>query len=191
MFPSRFHCTDDSTRRAIASSSAALARGSRAFTLVEILVVIIILGIASAVIIPQIGSRDDLKASAAARVVMADLVYAQNRAISQQRPQYVSFSAQQYLLSESTGLAAITHPVTKNPYTITFNADNATVDDASLSSWSIGGANVLGFDELGAPFKFDGVSTTTLGAAAQIVVQAGDKQLTIQVEPFTGETTVN
>ena len=37
------------------------------FTLVEILVVVIILGIASAVIVPQIGNSNDLKAAAAAR----------------------------------------------------------------------------------------------------------------------------
>src|SRR5215475_9916349 len=54
----------------------------RGFTLVEILAVVVILGIASAIIIPQIGSRDDMKAAAAARVLIADLIYAQNLAIS-------------------------------------------------------------------------------------------------------------
>src|SRR3954454_21595277 len=55
------------------------ARQSRtAFTLVEILAVVVILGIASAVIIPQISNRDDLKAAAGTRLVTADLIFAQN-----------------------------------------------------------------------------------------------------------------
>ena len=61
------------------------------FTLIEILVVVIILGIASAVIIPQLGSRDDINAAAAARLVMADIIYAQNSAIVQQKKFYVDF----------------------------------------------------------------------------------------------------
>ena len=55
------------------------------FTLVEILMVVVILGIAAACVVPQLSSRDDLKTAAAARVVMADLIYAQNRAIAVQQ----------------------------------------------------------------------------------------------------------
>src|SRR5688572_5754245 len=62
---------------------------ARGFTLIEILTVIVILGIASAVIAPQIGSRDDIKAKAGARVVIADLLYAQNMAIAKQAYYYV------------------------------------------------------------------------------------------------------
>ena len=58
-------------------------RKSRAFTLAEILVVIVILGICSAVIVPKLGSHDDLTLSAAARTLTADLMYAQNLSISQ------------------------------------------------------------------------------------------------------------
>ena len=48
-------------------------RARRGFTLVEILTVVLILGIASAIIAPQIGSRGDLKVRAAARVLVSDL----------------------------------------------------------------------------------------------------------------------
>src|SRR5437764_11847528 len=92
----------------------------RGFTLVEILMVVTILAIASAIIVPQIGTRDDLKQAAGARVVMADLIWAQNRAISTQQKQYIIFSGQSYTLwyKDSTGtLQKNSQPVTHNEYT--------------------------------------------------------------------------
>src|SRR5947207_2842939 len=53
-------------------------RTRRAFTLVEILAVVVIIGIASAIIIPQIGTRDDMRNTAAVRIIVADLIYAAN-----------------------------------------------------------------------------------------------------------------
>src|SRR5271167_300112 len=94
------------------------------FTLVEVLAVVCILGIASAVILPQVANRDDTNTASAARTVMADLLYAQNRAISTQSMQYVSFdvSAQQYGLycSMSPSQVTLTHPVNLNNYVMTF-----------------------------------------------------------------------
>ncbi len=54
---------------------------------------VVILGLASAVIVPQISSRDDLKVSSAARTLVADLIYAQNMAITKQQMYYVRFDA--------------------------------------------------------------------------------------------------
>src|SRR5438067_9722696 len=96
----------------------------RAFTLIEMLAVIVIMGIAAGIVIPQIGSRDDLRTASAAREVMADLIYAQNRAISTQLKHYVHFDGNTYTLytrtDDSLELSAITHPLTKAPYVQTF-----------------------------------------------------------------------
>src|SRR5579872_1651697 len=87
----------------------------RGFTLIEILMVVVILGIASAIILPQLASRDDLRCAAAARALMADLLYAQSRAIARGQMQYVQFSSGSYqVMADNAGApgAVINNPVT-------------------------------------------------------------------------------
>ena len=164
------------------------------FTLVEILVVVVILGIASAIIIPQIGSRDDLVASAASRALMADLVYAQNRAIATQKKHFVQFTGQQYTLlardSDASALYTLTHPINKTPYAFTFGTARSALENSSLTSTNFGGPTILGFDELGSPFSYDGTTSTSLVNSGTIVITSGAASLTIAVEPFTGELSV-
>ena len=83
-----------------------------AFTFTEVLVVVVILGIASAIVLPQVASHDDLNTSAAARTVMADLLYAQNKAISTEGWTYVTFSvtSQNYTLYSGTSSAPSSTP---------------------------------------------------------------------------------
>src|SRR5688500_3499715 len=92
-------CTKTVLRQRVAAAAASaarhrMARGSKrrgGFTLAEILAVVVILGIASAIIIPQIGTRDDMRVKAAARTLVADLIYAQNLAISTGQVVYIRF----------------------------------------------------------------------------------------------------
>ena len=95
-----------------------------AFTFTEVLVVVVILGIASAIVLPQVASHDDLNAAAAARTVMADLLYAQNRAIAMQTMHFVSFDTanQQYTLYSSSisPTTVLTHPINLNHYVMAF-----------------------------------------------------------------------
>src|SRR5690349_20053776 len=96
-------------------------RSRRGFTLVEILAVVVILGIASAIIVPNMGTRDDMRATAAARTLVADLIYAQNQAISSGKWVYVKFDTanNKYTLlstASSGGDVALTNPVTQTTY---------------------------------------------------------------------------
>lgn len=169
-------------------------RARRAFTLVEILCVIVILGIASALIIPQIGTRDDVKAAAAARLIISDLMYAQNLAISKQRRHYVQFTGQQYTLlsrdADTDPLVAITHPISKENYVVAFNTNRPGLEGVTINSIDFGGPTIVGFDDLGSPFNYDGTTAVPLTAAAAIEVKSGDFTLTVKVEPFTGDTSV-
>jgi prepilin-type N-terminal cleavage/methylation domain-containing protein len=165
------------------------------FTLVEILMVVLILGIASAIIIPGLGSRDDLRCAAASRVVMSDLIYAQNRAIALQKKHYVRFSGQQYSVSDSTALLPIDHPLkpaqSSGKYVITFGAGGTNgLERCSINSVAFQGKTIIGFNDLGEPFAYDGVTETPLTQAGTVKVQSGTYTLTIQIEPFTGDATV-
>jgi prepilin-type N-terminal cleavage/methylation domain-containing protein len=165
----------------------------RGFTLTEILCVVVILGIASAVILPQLGTRADLKAASAARVVMADLMYAQNRAISRQTPQYVVFdvATKKYSLQEGSPLATLTHPVNRTPYEIVFGSNGSNgLEDMTLTSADFDGGAIVAFDELGAPYSHDAVVGLTPLNSGQIKITCEGFGMTINVEPSTGELTV-
>ena len=170
-------------------------RGRRAFTLIEILGVVVILGIASAILLPQLGSRDDQKAAAAARVVVSDLLYAQNRAIATQKTHYVVFDtgAGVYRVYESISpYTIIKHPVTGQNYQVYFgSASTNGLTQMQLNSVNFDTYNGVAFDALGVPYSFN-PSTGTLSAlnSGSVVVKSGAYQMTVNVAAFSGELTI-
>jgi prepilin-type N-terminal cleavage/methylation domain-containing protein len=179
-----------------------------AFTLIEILCVVVILGIAAAIVVPQVGNRDDLNVSAAARTVLADLIYAQNLAISSQQTVYVAFDTvgQTYCITTTPPASvppafnlAVTNPTTGMNYVGYFYTPTAAAGQApevipssTLTSANFSGTTVLAFMDTGTPQSFStstrvGTNLTTSGA---ITVTSGVCSLTIYIEPGTGEMTV-
>lgn len=207
MFP-----LDDAHRQHLAVSAPAPASASlsakrrlRGFTLIEILTVVLILGIASAIIAPQIGSRDDLKARAAARVLVSDLIYAQNLAIAQQKIMYVKFDAgaENYRLMQSPAAGGeIPHPITKDAKFITqFGpVGGSRMSDVRIQSATFNGVDTafrpeytLVFDELGTPYvySYDGTIGTNEMLDGAVILRCGDHTITVNIERYTGEITVN
>lgn len=64
-----------------------------AFTVVEMLIVVVIVCIAAALAIPMVNSSRSVKLSSAAQMVMSDLMYAQNYAIANQKYVYIAFKS--------------------------------------------------------------------------------------------------
>jgi len=172
-------------------------RTTSGFTLIEILMVVAILGIAGALIVPQLGSRDDLKAAAAARVVMADLVYAQNLAITQQRNICVAFdlAARQYSLLTAGDMLPVQHPIDKRSYVQRWGSGgsaglrNTDIVSAVFTAGASSSA-ILAFDEMGSPLAYIDGNPQAL-SSGQIVVQCAGFRLKVEIEPFTGQIKVS
>ncbi len=164
----------------------------RAFTLIEILCVVVILGMVSAIIIPQLGSRGDLKSAAAARIVMADLMYAQNRAITKQSVVYVMFdrSAKRYRVQEGTGRLTIRHPVSQHMFSVAWgdHADSG-FEDVSIDLADFDGTEYIAFDDTGAPYSFDSSTGLSPLVSGQIRLVSLGNSVTLNIEPYTGTIT--
>src|SRR5690348_4205982 len=86
----RICCAKESGSSRVRSEPGVLRLARRAFTMIEVMAVVVILAGIWVLVLPNFGTRDDLIAGSAARVLISDLLYAQNRAIATQTIQYVS-----------------------------------------------------------------------------------------------------
>ena len=170
-------------------------RCGHGFTLIEILGVVIILGILAAVILPRLGSTSDQNAMAAARTVMADLLYAQSRSISLQQMHYVKFnttSGTYQVMTSISPAVVISSPVSGQPYTVTFGSSSSTgLQTMQLGSASFDGQTVIAFDSMGVPYSYNAsTSTATALVSGTIVVTSGTASSTITVAPYSGQLSV-
>jgi len=150
----------------------------RGFTLAELIVVMLILGIVSAMVLPKVVGSNDIQARSAARIVMADLEYAQSQAIVTQAPVTVTFdtASNSYTVSNASG--PLIHPITKNTYTVKLHQTRG-MTNVSLASANFGGGASVTLDALGAP---DNGGTVT--------VAAGPHSFSVTVAVITGRVTV-
>ena len=155
-------------------------RSIAAFTLAEMLVVIVILAILAAVVLPKMVGTGDIQARSAARVMMADLEYAQSVAITSQTPITVTFSTagNSYAVSNASG--HLIHPITKKTYVVELGEVKG-MESVSIASASfgVGGSPSMTFDALGAP---DNSGTVTIAAGAHTYY--------VNVAPVVGRVTV-
>ena len=176
------------------------------FTLVEILAVIVILGIASAIVIPQIGTRDDMRVKAATRTLIADLIYAQNLAISTGQTVYVRFDVADNKYSLLTAPAntkpdkgdLVSHPISQAGYITRFGSGARGWEQVTIASAVMNGIDTnfrpeftVGFDEIGSPhvWCYDVDQRNDLNDGT-IVLKAGQFTSEVTISPATGEILV-
>jgi prepilin-type N-terminal cleavage/methylation domain-containing protein len=157
------------------------------YTLIEVLIVVVMLGIAGVLVIPSLGSTHVLRVQSTVRTIVSEINFAQSDALARQQGRAVLFEVPEnrYSILEVRG-------ATLNPQTDTIqstNLNNARAfHDSRLVSASFDGSNALVFDELGGPVAGPGSSTPGSGGA--IVVTGSGSTFTITVEAYTGRITV-
>jgi len=151
---------------------------ARAFTLFELLVVLVIIAIAAALVVPQAMSGSDLRALSAARTLMADLEYAQSQAVVTQSQVTVTFdqAGNSYQLSNQS--QTLIHPISKKDYVVDFDSSES-LRGVSIAAVNFNGGATVTFDALGAP-----------DPAGFVDLAAGPHTYRVTVAPVTGRVSV-
>lgn len=175
-------------RTAHASSAPVLQRAVRgAYTLIEVLMVVVLMGIAAAAIVPAMGSTDVLRVQAAVRQIVGDINYAQSDALARQQGRAVVFSTDtnSYSIVRITG--AELHPDTDTIQTASLSK-GAVYGDSKITKVTFGDAAELYFDEMGGPVSEPMGITPSPGGTVEITGAGGSFRIT--VEAYTGRVTV-
>jgi len=155
----------------------------KAFTLIEILIVVALLAIAGLMVVPMMSSAASMQIYSAANMIAADLEYAKSMAISRGQNFSVAFdkTAETYQIKDQTG-SVIPHPVKKGfNYVIDFRNDRR-LNRVDIFDADFDATNEVKFDYLGSPYNGNG---TALNSGV-ISLQAAGITKTIRVEPVTG-----
>lgn len=164
--------------------------------MIELLVVIVILGIAGAMVIPAMGETGILKVQGALRAIVADMTFAQSDAVAFQEKRAMVFD----VASSSYTLVAVPgNSVDMNANTLydpTRRDGRYTIDfregrfgDARITSADFGGgSHTLIFDAMGGPLESAGSNNP--GQGGTVRVQGSGSAWVITVEAFTGRVTV-
>jgi prepilin-type N-terminal cleavage/methylation domain-containing protein len=185
-------------------------RGRRSYTLIELLIVVALLGIAGALLVPHMVGQDNMQLQAAVRQIIGDLSFAQSDALAHQEYRRVHFyddgrgyalvraDASDYATAWATfdedDIDYIHDPLAGagelGRYIIDFDLDpryrDVTITNVQLDSGGAGPEGDLVYDPLGGTIRAGDIP----GTGGVIVVSSGDDSFTIDVAPFTGKLTV-
>ncbi|MEO1534398.1 MAG: prepilin-type N-terminal cleavage/methylation domain-containing protein [Planctomycetota bacterium] len=168
----------------------------RAYTLLELMIVLVLLGIAAAVVAPSLRGSEPIRVQTAVRAIASDIMFAQSDALAYQQRRAVVFdpAANSYWIAEVTA------------DTVDFDADAmfkidgpnqrflVSIDDisggaAQLISADFDGLEMVIFDELGGPVA--DLTSETPATGGNLVVGGDDgTRFMLRVEPYTGRVTV-
>jgi len=154
-----------------------------AFTLIEVLIVVTIIGIAGAIVVPQMLTAGTMGIQAAARTVIADLLYAQNEAIANQATRKVVFSVADNSYRVTDGAGQTVHVDWKGGdggnYLMDFSRETGRFGRVRIVSADFGGASEISYDALGAP-----------SSGGTVVLRFQETGYRVTVAAFTGRVTV-
>jgi prepilin-type N-terminal cleavage/methylation domain-containing protein len=158
----------------------------RAFTLVEVIMVLLVLGIAAAMVVPAVGSNlYAARLKTAANVLASDIEFCQSECIAQPsapRAVVLDVASNTYKLVVFSSNATIKHPADGQ----NFVNDFATGRNAQLSGVSI--TAVTGGTP--ATLTFDGYGRPLITADMVITLAFSGQTMTVTVAKGTGDVSI-
>jgi prepilin-type N-terminal cleavage/methylation domain-containing protein len=166
-----------------------------AFTLVEMMIVVMVLAIAAVAAITMLGDTESIRLGAAARLLIADLAFAQTESIAHPDDPYglkFDASTESYSVVRDTtyppfdcasgDVVAVADPVTGQGYSMQFGSGRgAEFGGVVIDAVSLEGDDCIVFGAYG---------QTDQSTTATITLSAGGETLTIQIDPISGEATL-
>lgn len=150
------------------------------------MIVVAIVAIAAALVVPRFGDSSVTRLRAAAKLVAADMAFAQVGSIAHADDlRVVVFHADgggYFIAAASDPAMPITNPVGNVPYRVTFGQGRAQ----ALAGVVITATGVGGDDQL----QFGAYGQLDQPAAATVTLTAGAASLTVTLDPVSGEATI-
>ena len=157
------------------------------FTLIELILVLILVGILSLYALPRFFNKDTFDTRAFGDKARATVRYAQKVAIAQNRPVFVDFSS---------GRIALCFDAACNTFVNSPSVKQANASCANSTTWMCEAlpANVViapanqrfFFNALGRPFNIGNAEPVSTFALLTITLTGGSLNSTITIEPETG-----
>ncbi len=182
----------------------------RAYTLIELLTLIVVLGLAGALVIPHLVGIEGMEAQAAVRKIIGDLSFAQADALAHQEYRRIHFydDGRGYCLFrvDSTDFDTLWEDLVEDDldyindplggagalgrYVVDFNADprfnGVAILDVQIDGGAAGPEGDIVYDDLAGTLRGGGLP----GTGGTIRVGSGPEIFIITIAPFTGKLTV-
>jgi MSHA pilin protein MshC len=154
---------------------------SPGFTLIELIVVMVVLGILAAVFIPR-SNNPAIIVSTQAEQLGADIRYIQSLAMTQGQRYRINFypatSPPSYNFTDLSGAVAVAHP--SGTTGSVFIAGGVSISLSNLPN------SYLSFGGLGTPYTDAATPGNRLGSTATITLTSSGSTRTVQIFPETG-----
>jgi Tfp pilus assembly protein FimT len=152
------------------------------FTLMELVVIILLLGILTFTAIPRFLDKGAIDVSVMAEQLANDIRYTQSLAMTSGQRNRINLTATTYQITTSSG-GLLTHPVTGGTGPIVLGG-------VTLSGWSPPlTMDYVAFDGRGVPYSLV-TSSTGLATNATITLSGGGRARNIVISPETGRVVV-
>ncbi len=168
----------------------------RGYTLLEVMIVVVLLGIAAAVVAPNLRGSEPIRVQTAVRSLASDIMFAQSDALAYQQRRAVVLdpAANTYWIAEVTGNSVdfatdAMYKVDGPDQRFLVSIDDLSGGAAQLISADFDGLEMIVFDELGGPVA-DLTSDTPASGGSLVIGGDNGLQFRLRVEPYTGRVTV-